>query len=203
VWRGWPAIALVFLSIAPFLPASGQVIEFHSNGLDYQALTRDGLTLMFAPLPLTVREFSVVQVSFSNGSDRNRLVQPTDFFFESSDGRTIQAYSEERVIQELYQKAGRQEVMKLQSAYEKALYDNRQIRSKSGYEARRQSAMARGPKGLKAAAAAAAISFVRTELSPGDSTDGAIFFANDGSELGAGSLVVRLQDGAVYRFLSR
>ena len=49
--------------------------------------------------------------------------------------------------------------------------------------------MARGPKGLKAAAAASALSLVRTQLAPGDSTDGAVFFKNGRRELGAGRLV--------------
>jgi hypothetical protein len=53
--------------------------------------------------------------------------------------------------------------------------------------------MAMGPPGLKAAAAASAISFVKTKLGPGDSTDGAIYFANQGKELGPGTLVVSLQ----------
>jgi hypothetical protein len=44
---------------------------------------------------------------------------------------------------------------------------------------------------LKAAAAASAIAMVQTRLSPGESADGAIFFATDGKPLGAGRLIVR------------
>jgi hypothetical protein len=68
--------------------------------------------------------------------------------------------------------------------------------SNNGYEQRRQAAMAFGSKGIKAAAAASAISFARTKLDPSDSTDGAVFFPNQGKELGPGRLFVRLQDGA-------
>jgi hypothetical protein len=59
--------------------------------------------------------------------------------------------------------------------------------------------MAMGPTGLKAAAAASAIAFVETNLKPGDSTDGAVFFDNQGKELGAGRFVARLGE-AVYVF---
>jgi hypothetical protein len=156
-------------------------------------LTRNGLTLMFAPMPLTVRDYAVIQIAFNNGSNESWIVQATDFAYQLRDGRVLPAVSEYNVIGELYRHAGRNEVMKLQSAYEKALYGNQHIRSNNGYEQRRQSAMAMGPAGIKAAAAASAISFVKTKLGPGDSTDGAIYFANQGKELGPGTLMVSLQ----------
>lgn len=175
------------------LPATGQVIEFLSNGLKYQALTRDGLTLMYAPLPLTVRDFAVVQVAFNNGSGHDWLIQPVDFYYETTDGKVLQAVSEYTVIYELYRHAGRSEVIKLQSAYEKSIYNNQHIRSNNGYEQRRQSAMAMGGhKGIKAAAAASAIALVRTQLRAGDSTDGAIFFLNNGKKLGPGKLLAKV-----------
>ena len=49
------------------------------------------------------------------------------------------------------------EAVKLQSAYEQALYGIQHIRSSNGYEQRRLSAIAFGDKGIKAAAAASAI----------------------------------------------
>ncbi len=148
---------------------------------------------MYAHMPLTVRDYAVVQIAFNNGSNETWLVQPTDFTYQLRDGRVLPAVSEFNVIGELYRHAGRNEVMKLQSAYERALYGNQHIRSNNGYEQRRQSAMAMGSAGIKAAAAASAISFVRTKLGPGDSTDGAIYFSNQGKELGPGTLVVHLQ----------
>jgi hypothetical protein len=176
-----------------------QVIQFHSNGLSYQALTHQGLTLMYAPMPLAVREFAVVQIALSNGSGEAWKVQPSDFYFESADGRVLRGVPENAVIYNLFRKAGTDDVIKLQSAYEKAIYGNQHIRSNNGYEQRRQYAMAMGSTGLKAAAAASAIAFVQTELKPGDSTDGAIFFANQGKELGAGRFIARLGD-SVYVF---
>ncbi len=90
-------------------------------------------------------------------------------------------------------------MIKLQQAYEQVLYGNQRIRSNNGYEARRLSAIAFGNKGLKAAAAASAIAFVASELSSGDSTDGAVFFPNRGAELGPGSVVVVI-DGQEFEF---
>ena len=199
--RGGRTHSLALVLVATPCLLLSQVIEFDSNGLHYQALSRESLTLMYAPLPLTVREFAVVQVSFSNGSGRNHIVQPTDFYFELAGGGVLRAVSDQFVVRELYRKAGRGEVTKLQVAYEKALYGNQQIRSNSGYEKRRQAALAFGPTGLKAAAAASALSMVRTLLAPGDSTDGAIFFKNSGKSLGPGRLVARLSNGRVFEFL--
>ena len=185
---GLPILSLI---LTPWVP--GQTIEFLSNGLKYQALTRDGLTIMYAPLPLKVRNFAVMQVAFNNGSGHDWLIQPTDFYYETSGGRVIRAVSEYTVIYEIYQHAGRSEVIKLQMAYEQSIYNNQHIRSNNGYEQRRQSALAMGGRGgIKAAAAASAIALVRTKLKAGDSTDGAVFFMNEGKALGAGSLTARI-----------
>ena len=185
---GLPILSLI---LAPCV--AGQTIEFLSNGLKYQALTREGLTIMYAPLHLKVRNFAVMQVAFNNGSGHDWLIQPTDFYYKTSDGRVLRAVSEYTVIYELYQRAGRSEVIKLQMAYEKSIYNNQHIRSNNGYEQRRQSALGMGGHGgIKAAAAASAIALVRTKLKAGDSTDGAVFFINEGKELGAGSLTAQI-----------
>jgi hypothetical protein len=95
------------------------------------------------------------------------------------------------VVANFLEKAGRNDVSKLITAYEGALYGNAQMHSTNGYEARRQSAMAElGSTRLKAAAAASAISFVATKLAPGQSTDGAVFYPNAGKPLPSGKLVV-------------
>lgn len=188
--------------LAAALPLSGQAIEFWSNGLRYQALTRSGLTLMYAHMPLAVRDFAVIQVALNNGSADVWKVKPTDFFFHGSDGRVRQGLSERAVIADLFRHAATGDVIKLQTAYEKAIYGNQHIHSNNGYELRRQHAMAMGPKGIKAAAAASAITFVSSKLKPADSTDGAVFFANDGKELGPGKLIVRLRAGT-FEFESK
>jgi hypothetical protein len=87
-------------------------------------------------------------------------------------------------------------VIKLVSAYETALYGIQRMRSTSGYEVRRRNALAEvSSTRLKAAAAASAIAFVATKLTPGQSTDGAVFLPSDGRPLGGGRLVANMQAG--------
>jgi hypothetical protein len=95
------------------------------------------------------------------------------------------------VVDTLLEKASRGDVIKMISAYEAGLYGNAQIHSTNGYESRRQDALADiGSGKLKAAAAASAIALVTTKLAPGQSTDGAVFYPNQGKSLGAGKLIV-------------
>lgn len=179
--------------------AAAQVLEFYSNGLKYQAVTRGGLTLMYARMPLSIRNYGVIQVALNNGSSAVWRVKTTDFVFEPKEGQPIRAAAESEVIYDLFRNAGRVEVVKLQTAYEQALFGNQHIRSMNGYEQRRLSALSLGDKGIKAAAAASAITFVSCELASGDSTDGAMYFPNNGHELGPGRLVAVIE-GQVFEF---
>ena len=190
---------LVIVLIAGF-SLSAQVIQFHSNGMDYQVLTRSGLTLMYAPMPLQTSRYSVIQVAISNGSKNTWEVDAADFRFEYQDGEVVQAVSEQQVVQDFFETASRSELLKLQTVYEKALYNNQHIRPNNGYERRRQSAMVIGSKGLKAAAAVATIAYVSGEISPGDSTDGALFFPTFGRDLEQGRIVAMV-DELSFEFL--
>src|ERR1043165_4540934 len=69
----------VLLSAAVGL--SAQVIEFESNGLKYQTLTRSGVTLMFAVMPQHLHEYAIIQVAVSNGSSAPYVIRPEDFTF--------------------------------------------------------------------------------------------------------------------------
>lgn len=173
------------------LSAQAQIIEFESGGLLYKTLTKNGVTVMFARLPLRVLDYAILQVAVSNGSSISWSVKPEDFRFEGLNGKSIQALPARTVVGSLIERAGRGEVIKLIAAYEASLYNNAQIHSTNGYEVRRQSAFADlGSSKLKAAAAASAIAMVATKLAPGQSTDGAIFYPNQGKPLGAGNLTV-------------
>lgn len=68
------------------LSGPGQVIEFESNGLKYQTITKSGVTLMVARLPGHVREFSILQVAVSNGSAGPYTIRPEDFSYKKDDG---------------------------------------------------------------------------------------------------------------------
>jgi hypothetical protein len=183
----------VWVILLALAAAPGQVIEFYSNGLRYLTQTKAGLTVMYAEMPLQVRDYAVLQVAVINGTEALTSVQPVGFSFQFPDGRVVQATSENEVVSELQQHGGRNDIIKLVSAYERALSGAERIRSNNGYEQRRQAALAMGgAAGLRAAAAASAIAFVRTKLRPKDSTDGAVFFANAGRPLGQGILRARI-----------
>jgi hypothetical protein len=181
----------LLLAVITFIGAArGQIIEFESGGLKYQALTHGGVTIMFAPLPTHVHDYTILQIAVSNGSPISWPIRPEDFRFERSDGSAIQALAARTVVDTLREKASRGDVIKLVSAYESALYGNTQFHSNNGYEARRQNMLAGGSNKINAAAAASAIALVATKLLPGQTTDGAIFYQNQGKPLGAGHLTV-------------
>jgi hypothetical protein len=173
------------------VPAQAQVIEFESNGLKYQTLTRSGVTVMFAVMPQRLHEYAIIQVAVSNGSQGPYIIRPEDFTYIRSDGTTLRATSARTVISMLEQKGSASDVIKLVSSYEAAVYGNARLRSTNGYEERRRAAIAMGSTKLKAAATASAMAMVQSKLAGGESTDGAVFFATDGKPLGPGHLVVR------------
>lgn len=168
-----------------------QVIEFESNGLKYQTLTKSGVTLMFAQLPVHLREYAIVQVAVSNGSGGPYVIRPEDFTWAREDGTMIHATPAKTVVSVLSQKGTGNDVIKLVTTYEASVYGNSHMRSTNGYEQRRQAALAMSSTKLRAAATASALAMVQTKLSPGDSTDGAVFFPTEGKLLGPGHLVVR------------
>jgi hypothetical protein len=168
-------------------------LEFESHGLTYEALTKNGITVMYAPLPPHIKDFNIIQVTVTNGSDLTWIVRPSDFVFIRQDGTVLQPVSADEVVYSLLQKASAADVIKLQLLYEDSIYAVPNFRSTNGYEKRREAAMAQFVnKGFKAAAAASAITLASTRLKPGDSTDGAVFFENRTKDksLGAGRLVV-------------
>ncbi|HTC88640.1 MAG TPA: hypothetical protein VK686_10105 [Bryobacteraceae bacterium] len=191
------ACAALFAQIA-----SPQIIPFESNGLLYKTLTKGGVTVMFAYLPAHLKEYSIMQVSIANGSPISWTVKPEDFSYRQQDGTVGQASPALAVVNNLLAKAGRHDVIKLVTTYERGVYGNEHMQTTNGYESRRQSALAEGVSArLKAGAAASALALVPTKLGSGESTDGAIFFPSNGHLLGAGTLVVHT-GGEIFEFPS-
>lgn len=182
-------------------PAAGNIYApqplptiFESHGLEYESVTKNGITMMFAELPSRLRTFSIAQVTVTNGSLVTWTVRPLDFVFVKQDGTVLQAVPADYVVADLLRNGNRDDVIKLQLLYENSIYGLSNFRSTNGYEKRREAAMAQFVnRGFKAAAEASAIAFVPVKLKPGDSTDGAIFFYNRSKDkvknLGAGRLV--------------
>ncbi len=171
--------------------AYGQVIEVESNGLKYQALTKSGVTIMFAQLPGALHEYAIVQVAVSNGSPGPYTIRPEDFTFVRADGTLIRAVPARTVVDMLSKKANGSDMVKLVTTYEASILGNPAVKSTHGYEERRQAAIAYSGNKARAAAVASALAMVLTKMEPGNSTDGAIFFPTSGKALGAGRMVVR------------
>ncbi|HYK16754.1 MAG TPA: hypothetical protein VEV37_01980, partial [Bryobacteraceae bacterium] len=77
------------LALLPLFVCTGaqaQIIDFESNGLHYKTLTKGGMTVMFAYLPSHLKEYSILQVSISNGSPISWVVKPEDFTYKLQDG---------------------------------------------------------------------------------------------------------------------
>lgn len=181
-----------------------QVIEFESGGLRYLTQTRNGVTVMFAPLPAQIRDYAVLQVAITNGSSRTWTFRPDDFKFKrSADGTLLNGLPARSVVEDFMKRGGRDDVIKLVTAYEAGLYGMKNQKAANGYEARRQNYMAEveSPR-LKAAAAASAIVLAPVKLRPGESTDGAVFYVAGGKGLGPGKLVVEA-GGTVFEFTSQ
>src|SRR3954454_3665810 len=117
-------------------------MEFQSHGLDYEALTRNGITVMFASLPPHIRDFNIVQITVTNGSLVSWTVKPSDFSFVRQSGVTLQPVSADEVVESLLEKASRTDVIKLQLLYEDSITALSNYRSTNGYEKRAQAAMA-------------------------------------------------------------
>ncbi len=179
---------------------SAQIIDFESNGLHYKTLTKSGITVMFAYLPSHLKQYSIMQVSISNGSPVPWMVKPEDFTYRRQDGTETQASSALAVVNSLLARASRHDVVKLVTTYEDGLYGNTRMQSTNGYESRRQSALGEGVSArLKAGAAASAIALVPTKLVSGESTDGAVFLPNGGKPFGPGTLLVHT-GGELFEF---
>jgi len=191
--------ASVLLALAAGSLAPAQIIEFESGGLRYQTQTKGGVTVMFAPLPVVIREFTVIQVAISNGSNRVWTFRPQDFKYLAEAGGSFTGAEARFVVQDFMNNGGRDDVVKLVTAYENGLYGMTRPRSTNGYEQRRQSVMADMTSSkMKAAAAASAIVLVPTKLKPGESTDGAVFFVTRG-HFTTGKLTVEAGP-SVYEF---
>jgi hypothetical protein len=195
------AISLVACALVFSSGAAGQVIDFESNGLHYQALTRNGVTVTFAKLPSHIATYNVFQVTITNGAPVSWVVKPEDFTFYRPDGTSVRATSADVVIASLLSHASKSDVVKLQLLYESSIYAMPpNYRSTAGYERRREQAMTVMVNSkIKAAVAASAVTLVSSKLKTGDSTDGAVFFENHEKLLGSGRLVVNTA-GEVFRF---
>jgi hypothetical protein len=192
--KGQGLVAILWI----YATCAAQSIQFESGGLQYQAQTRGGVTVMVAPLPSRILGYSVMQVAISNGSPEAHKVQPEKFRFERSAGAPVQALSARAVVSDVLKRAGRDDIGKLIGIYEGALFGSQNLQLRHGYESRRKDAMAiGGGSKVRAAAAAAAVVLGTSSIEPGESVDGAVFLPTQNKALGSGKLIV---DAAAQHF---
>jgi hypothetical protein len=196
------AVVPVFLAattLAYF--ALGQVIEYQADGMKYQTLTRKGLTVIITHLPAQVAGYGLIQVSIANGAAIHWTIGPEDFQYVRG-ATTITALGADTVVNVMLNHASGNDLIKLITSYERALYAIPNMKSNNGYEQRREGALAFGgsPK-LKAAAAAAALTLAQVRLAPGESTDGAVFMRlpKDPKALTGGHVVLHTE-GETFEF---
>jgi hypothetical protein len=183
--------ACCFAVLCLVAPAPAQVIEFESHGQKYQALTKSGVTIIYSHLANRLHEYAVLQAAISKGSESPYVIHPEDFYYVHADGKSVRGANANSVVEMLMQKGNGGDVVKLITTYEASVYGNTHYKATNGFEQRREAALAFGGTKLKAAAAASALALGVTKLQPGESTDGAVFFANEGKPLTGGRLVVR------------
>jgi hypothetical protein len=172
------------------LCSHAQVLEYEANGLKYQALTKSGVTIMYAHLAPRIHKYSIVQLAISNGSPGPYTIRPEDCTYLREIGN-VPASPAKDVIGMLMKSGSGSDVVKLVTAYENWIAGIPNFRATNGFESRRQSALGMGASKLRSAAAASAIALVQTVLPPGESADGAVFFASEGKPLVAGKLVIK------------
>ncbi len=191
-----------FLPLALLLSSGlqAQIIPFESNGLRYQALTKGGVTVMYAALPARLKDYAIIQVSISNGSPVPWVMKAEDFGYRKQDGETLQASPALTVVISLLNKASRHDVIKLVTTYENSVFGNVNMQTTNGFESRREAALADGVSTrIKAGAAASAIALIPTKLLPGQSTDGAVFFMDNAKPMGPGTIFLHAA-GEVFEF---
>src|SRR5258707_3319709 len=129
-WLAACAFALLLCAVR----AQAPVIEFESNGLKYQTLTRSGVTVMFAVMPHSLHEYAAIQVAISNGSAGPYVIKPEDFTFVRTDGVVLRASAARTVVNMLSEKGSATDVVRLVTRYETAVYGNTKFKSTNGHQ---------------------------------------------------------------------
>ncbi|MEK7751292.1 MAG: hypothetical protein AAB654_05210, partial [Acidobacteriota bacterium] len=123
---------LLLFAMLTAVCAPAQVIEFESGGLKYQTLTRRGITIMYAHLPTRLRQWAIIQLAASNGSPLECAILPDTLEYRRKDGTVLRADTANAVVKSLIEHAGRNDVVRVVSAYELGLYGMQRFKSTNG-----------------------------------------------------------------------
>jgi len=156
-------------------------VEIPYKGLSYSMLSKNGVTVMVAPMNHRILEYATVEVWISNGSKYPIHVDPR--FFEARTAAdpaspAIAGAEDLKVIDEIGRRAKSKDLSELVRTYETTLYGFANEKSVSYYEKRKHAVLASGGK-MRATATASAIILAEATLKAGETTDGTVFFATD------------------------
>ena len=156
-------------------------IEVPYRGLTYSMMSKGGVTVMVAPLNRMILEYQTVQVWISNGSKSYVRIAPQSFEVRQQGAPMLAGASDDKVMDEIQQRARPKDLLELVEAYETTLFGFANERSVGYYQQRKQAArssMGSGGK-MRATAMASAIILPTRQLKPGEIMDGTVFFRVD------------------------
>ena len=178
----WCAIGLeALLVVCAQAQTPARTIEVPYRGLNYSVLSKGGVTVMVAPLELTILGYSAAHVWITNGSSCPIQVGPQAFTTKTRSPMVRQPVKvvglpEDRVVREVMRRARFDDVLSLVRAYERNLYGFKNAQAVGYYQKRKQIAQAAGGGRFRAAATVSALVLQRTEVPPGEFREGTIFF---------------------------
>ena len=141
--------------------------------------SREGVTVMIAPLERTILEYSTAQVWISNNSGRPLPIAPQWFAASLEGGASSAAVQDTVVLSDIRKHASGRDIEELVRAYESLLLGLPDEKAVGYYEQRKRAAMASGGK-MRAAIMANVIILPETRLRPGETIDGTLFFRAGG-----------------------
>lgn len=162
--------------------AHAQTIEVPYRGLEYSMLSKEGVTVMIAPLDLSILKYSAAHVWITNGSTLTVQVSPQGFSARARSPRQPQpanyvGVSEVLVVNEALKRARFGDILALVRAYERNLYGFKNPQAVNYYQQRKQIAAAEGgSRRMRAAATVSALVLPKTEVPPGEFREGTVFF---------------------------
>ena len=159
-----------------------RTIEVPYRGLNYSVLSKGGVTVMIAPLELSILGYSAAHVWITNGSPCAIQVGPQVFTAKARSPKLPQpakviGVPDDLVVREVMKRARFDDVLSLVRAYERNLYGFKNSQAVSYYQKRKQIAMAGGGgRRLRAGATVSTLVLARTEVPPGEFREGTVFF---------------------------
>lgn len=176
-------VVLLIAFVAPFSGARAQTIGVPYRGLEYSMLSRDGVTVMVAPLELSILNYSAAHVWVSNGSKRVVQLSPQVFTTKARNARNPQpvevaGLAEGLVVRQVLERARFGDIMALVRAYERNLYGFKNPQAVNYYQQRKQIAMADSgsTRRMRAAATVSALVLQKGDIPPGEFREGTVFF---------------------------